>query len=291
MSFTIDTILKDVEKLPTIKTVAFEVIQLCSDKEVPIPKLVKVVSGDQSLASQILRIANSSFFNYPRTIYSLDRAIVILGFNLLRDIAVSLSIYSVYRNLKTNRQSEMKKLWRHAIYTGFALKSLAESYAPEQKEILYIGGLLHDIGKLVLLHILGEDYYLLLEKADQENARMADLEMKYFGFDHAQVGEKLATIWRLPDSVRDMVKFHHSPQEDELGNDNALLARIVYLGNLLVHLIENNTEDLESLKNLDPDFERYYSFTDVELEKLVEYIKNEISENEGYIKLFGINSV
>jgi putative nucleotidyltransferase with HDIG domain len=290
MSIKIESIVKDIERLPTIKTVAFEVIQLCSDKEVQIPKLVKVISGDQSLSSQILRVANSSYFNFPKTIYSLERAIVILGFNLLRDISISLSIFSVYRNFKKVNEGEMKKLWKHSIFTGFTLKSLAESYAPDKKELLYIGGLLHDLGKLALLHVLGEDYWFLLEKADREKIQLINLENQYFELDHTVVGAELSNAWKFPEAIKAMIRYHHSPEDCEFAEENALLARIVYLGNLISHMVDDKQKDLESLQKLDPKFPKYYSFTEIEFSKLLEQVRNELENNQEYLKLFGIDS-
>ncbi|MEJ2635728.1 MAG: HDOD domain-containing protein [Calditrichia bacterium] len=291
MSPSVEEIVHQIEKIPTINTVAFEVVQLCADKEIPIPRLVKVISGDLSLTSQILRIANSSYFNYPRTIYSLDRAIIILGFNLLRDIAVSLAIYSMYQGFKANKAYDLKQLWKHSLYTGFTLKVLAEDYDPENKDILYIGGLLHDIGKLVLIRILNQDYYLLLEKSQQENKRLSELEKKFLGFDHSEVGARLLDYWRLPDEVVNMAKFHHYPRKYAGAENNSPFVRLIYLGNLLSHLLESNQKNFSDLIKLDPYFEKNYSLSDMEVLQLLESVEKELAEQQEYIKLFAVDAI
>ncbi len=291
MSNSIDQVVEKIEKLPTINTLAFQVIQLCADNEIPIPRLVKLISSDQSLSSQVLRVANSSYFNYPRTIYSLDRAIVILGFNLLRDIAVSLSIYSLYKGFKANNFFSVKDLWRHSLITGFTMKCLAEQYNPEDKDLLYIGGLLHDIGKLAILKTLNKDYYFVLEKSKKESKRLVDIEQKFFGFNHADVGSELLERWNLPSSIVLMAKNHHSPDEFEMTYDSGSWVRLVYLGNLLAHLVEMEQRDIASLIQLDPHFTNYFSLSDTEVTDLIEIIENEINEQENYLQLFEVGKI
>ncbi len=291
MNGSVDDIIQQIDKLPTINAFAFQVIHLCADKEIPVPRLVKVISADQSLTSQILKVANSSYFNYPRTIYSLDRAIVILGFNLLRDIAVSLAIYSVYKGFKANNYFDLRDLWKHSLISGFALKCLADYYDPENKDILYIGGLLHDIGKLTMIKTMNDDYSMLYEKGQQEGKRIVELEKKYFGFDHAEVGAKLLEAWAFPESIVSMVAAHHQPQvglpTDKYGPWN----RLVYLGNLMAHLIKNRQKDLGSLLNLDPEFSKYFSFSNLEIAELIQNIEEELTDQEGYLMLFNAGTV
>lgn len=286
MNHSIDEIIVNIDKLPTLNTIAFEVINLCADKEIPIPRLVKVISSDQSLTSQILKLANSSYFNYPRTIYTLDRAIIILGFRLLRDVAVSLAIFSIYKGFKANQFFDLAGFWRHSLYTGFALKAIADSYDPENKEMLYICGLLHDLGKPVLVNQLGEDYKFILEKSDREQHDLGELEYRFLNFNHAELGAKLLEMWNLPESIVLTTRYHHNP-DAYLGEDtNALWIRSVYLGNLMARMVEKGKKSFKDLLELDPLFEKYFSFSDVEVEQFIETVLQEINDQQSYIKLF-----
>ena len=286
MTDSVEMLINQVEKLPTINTVAFEVIQLCSDKEIPIPRLVKVVSSDQSLTAQILKVANSSYFNYPRTIYSLDRAIVILGFNLLKDIAVSLSIFSVYRGFQSNKYIDVAAQWKHSLVTGIVLKSLADNYDPENKDFLYVSGLLHDIGKLVLFENMGEDYYLLQEKSRQEQKQIYQFEKKFFSFTHAEVGARLLEKWQLPASTVASIEYHHEPDLYTGENDISPWIRLVYLGNLFAHLLEEGKTNREDMMKLDPDFEKQFSLPEGEFSELMTMLTESLNEHSEYISLF-----
>jgi putative nucleotidyltransferase with HDIG domain len=285
---SVEEIVRQVEKLPTINTVAFQVVQMCSDLEIPIPRLIKVISGDQSLTAQILKIANSSYFNFPRTIYSLDRAIVILGFNLLKDIAVSIAIYSLYKGFNSNKYFDIQSLWKHSVYTGFALKTLAEEYDPEHKDILYIGGLLHDIGKLAFIKVLNEEYYLIYEKSKQEDAPLFEVEQTFLGYDHAMLGARLLDEWHLPEAVVDMVQYHHHPQEFQGEPTVAPWVRLVYLGNLLVHLLDAPEATVRDVVAMDSHFENYFSFSDSDIQHLLNKVRKDLDEQQDYLKLFNL---
>ncbi len=283
-----EEIIRQIEKLPTINTVAFQVVQMCSDIEVPIPRLIKVISGDQSLSAQILKIANSSYFNFPRTIYSLERAIVILGFNLLKDIAISISIYSLYKGFNSSKYFDIKALWKHSIYTGFVMKTLAEEYEPKHTDILYIGGLLHDIGKLALIRVLNEEYHFIYEKSNQEGKPLYEIEQKFLGYDHAELGGELLDRWHLPPAVVDMVRYHHAPGDFQEQSQVAPWVRLVYLGNLLVHLLDQPEAGLTDVLKLDTRFNEYFSFTEDEIANLLSKARNDLKEQENFLKLFNL---
>ncbi len=285
MNYTIDDILDRIDKLPTLNSVAFEVINLCSEDEISLSQLVRIISNDQSLASQVLKVANSSYFNYPRKIYSLERAVVVMGLNLLRDIALSIAIFSLYKGLKVNRSFDMVGFWGHTLKTGYAARVLADQFDPFHKDVLYIGGLLHDIGKLVLLKVLQEDYILVLEKSKQEEKPLVEVEKHLLGFTHADMGGKLLDIWKLPESVVGMVQLHHLDGHSLNGEGKTPWGRIIYLANIFAHLLEFEERNMEKVNEIDPSFTKHFSFTDGEIAHMVELIEIEIKENQDLISI------
>ncbi len=285
MNYTIDDILERIDKLPTLNSVAFEVINLCSEDEISLSQLVRVISNDQSLASQVLKVANSSYFNYPRKIYSLERAVVVMGLNLLRDIALSIAIFSLYKGLKVNRNFDMIAFWGHTLKTGYAARVLADQFAPAHKDVLYIGGLLHDIGKLVLLKILQEDYIFVLEKSKQEEEPLIEVERQLLGFTHADIGGELLDMWKLPESVVSMVQLHHLDGNSMNGQAHLPWGRVVYLANIFAHLLESEERNLEKVNQIDPNFTKHFSFTDGEIAHMVELIEIEIAENQDLMSI------
>jgi len=261
------------------------VIQLCSDEATSVSDLVKVISSDQSLTAQILRVANSSYFNYPKTIYSLDRAIVILGFNLLKEISVSLSIYSFYRGLKTSKNFAVDELWEHSLTTAFVGRSLAEIYDPGSSELFYVVGLLHDIGKLAMDLMMPKDYSFIIEKAEQEGLRLDIIEKRFLGFHHGDVGGELLRRWNLPDVMVDITRYHHYPKEFDGDAEIFRLIRFNYLSNLLAHYVVDELDGIESMIQLDNNFSDYFSYESNEFEELIRSISESIEKNQSFFQI------
>ncbi len=285
MSLEVEQIVKEIDRLPTLNTVAFQVIQLCSDEATSVSDLVKVISSDQSLTAQILRVANSSYFNYPKTVYSLDRAIVILGFNLLKEISVSLSIYSFYRGLKTSKNFAVDELWEHSLTTAFVGRSLAEIYDPGSSELFYVVGLLHDIGKLAMDLMMPKDYSFIIEKAAQEGLRLDIIEKRFLGFHHGDVGGELLRRWNLPDVMVDITRYHHYPKEFDGDAEIFRLIRFNYLSNLLAHYVGDELDGIESVIQLDNNFSDYFSYESNEFEELVRSISESIEKNQSFFQI------
>jgi len=147
MQFDISNLSKSTSKIPVCSTMALEILRYCQNTEMDRPGFLKLISSDPMITVQILKIANTSLFNYPQKISSLERALVILGFDLLRDIAISLSVMSIFKD--HNYQEYSHEICHHSVLTALSLKVLAQNYDSDNKEILYLGGLLHDIGKIL----------------------------------------------------------------------------------------------------------------------------------------------
>jgi len=286
MAYSLDDMVKMVDRLPTINSVASKIVNICTDPHTPISQLGKLISLDQSLYAQILKIANSSYFNFPRKILSVDKAIVLLGYNLLRDLTVSIAIYSFYKGLESNQIFNFQHLWKHAVTTGFIGQALAEKYDPENKELLYIAGLFHDLGKLVESRVIRKDFYLLVEQSQKENKSLHELEDKFLGFNHGDVGAMLLHKWNLPQILVEIVKHHHYPDK-HVGNDQSYgLARLIYLSNLFAHFIQKNLNGFEDMHKLDSNFSKYCSFTESEFFENLGYIKHFLSKHKVLDEIF-----
>lgn len=280
MDYELEELVNKVKQLPTQKSVAYKLVILCSDPQTYISRLSEVISSDQSILTQILRIANSSYFNYPKQITSLEEAILILGFNLTKDVALSIAIYSLYQNFTKDCDLNLTDLWEHAFLTGLIGKALAEKYDPEKKEILFIGGLFHDIGKLVQKHLIEKDFILIFVKSQRENEKLHLLERKILGFHHGDVGGLLCQKWNLPQVIVNMVKFHHFPLEFNGEDEELRMIKFVYLSNLLAHFLESDFQELEDLEKLDKKFNQYFKFTNDEFEEILSFMKQFISNQK-----------
>jgi len=288
MDYDVDKIVGRIQKLPTISTVAFEIIQMCSNPSTTVKQLKSVIATDQSLTAQILRIANSSYYNYPRTIHSIERAIIILGFRMVQDIAISIAVYSFYRGIRNTNGFDVKDLWRHVLSTALIAKMLGFEYDPELQSMLYVGGLLHDIGKLVENVALQEDFSFIFEKSRQEGVRLDVIEDRFFNFTHADIGGKLLNKWNLPPQIVDMVRYHHNPSPENISGERIHYIRIVYLANLLAHFINRKWKSIHAVLQYDIHFKEVFQFSEPEFMDLVERSKEVLQDNQMYFEILQV---
>ncbi len=286
MRYTIDDIVSRVQRLPMPNAAAMQVIRLCTDPEIKFARLVDAISTDQSLTAQILRIANSSYFNYPRTIYTIDRALVLLGTSLLKDIAVSLAFHSFCKGLSSTQQGFFEILWRHALETAIICQTLAPKFAPASGDILYVGGLLHDIGKLAEIHIIPDIFHRFETQSRQKNQRLYEIEQQEFNFHHGDVGGILIDHWNLPPALVKMVRFHHYPGDFSATADEYRLVQTVYLGNILAHFIQQESAMLDTIHQYDPNFTHFFPMDQRELTELMNHTREAINRKRFLMEIY-----
>ena len=282
-------VLPVIKSIPAHQAVAREVLNICSRPEVDISQFIRLISSDQILSAQILKIANSSLYNFPRMIPSLDRAMVVLGFNIVKEISLALSLNSIFQGFQSGNSANVNYLWKHSLQVALILKVIAEKYDSENKELLYFSGLLHDVGKVIILSSFDQEYSLLIEKSLQENTRLLDLEKKYLGVDHSDIGGRLLDEWEIPTSIVLLTRYHHRPEEYKSGEKIDFLIRLIYLGNLVAHLHERNLSRYSDLVTIEPSFKDYLSISEKEFGRLLQSVDKEMSGQHYFIKLFEAN--
>lgn len=279
MDYDFEELAKRIEYLPTLKRAAAKIVELCFDPQTPTSKFIDVVSNDQSVSLQILRVANSSYFAHPHKITTIAMAIAVLGFNIVRDIALSISIFSLYRGPDNQPDFDLQSLWDHSFLTASIGKALADKYDPEKGDILFVAGLFHDVGKLLQNQIIRKDFLLIFIKSQRENESLHITERKILGFHHGDVGGVLLRNWNLPDILVNMVRYHHYPFEFAGSDEESRMIRFCYLSNLLAHFIEDGLQNFEDLSKLDSEITRYFSLQESEFDNLTDFVRTFISSH------------
>ena len=200
--------------LPMLPQVVTEVLSLCNSEDSDAAKISELVHQDQAIAGHVLRVVNSPMFGGQSRIVSLQQAISRLGLNQLVEIVVAVSVRS--RLFTTGRQIDMlKQMWRHSVATGFLAKEIAR-IRRRNVESMFLCGLMHDVGKTVLLDALGQ--------LESEMGRDLPRDDVYLALDvyHAQVGGMLARQWRMPEQVVEAVEHHHDYDSAEKFQEAAI---------------------------------------------------------------------
>ncbi len=209
--------LKSANHLPSLPTVAIEVLRLAKSDDVKVDDIAKVVQNDPALSARILKVVNSPLFGMSREIGSIKQAMVILGIRTVKVMAVSFCRVDA---LKVNDAGEfdLEKYWRHSITTAVAARLIAKHLAPRQAEEAFVAGLLSDIGQFILWRCMPEQFAATRAAAEAGQLSICDAEMQSIGTTHAAIGADLLAQWTLPDSICKSIALHHAQAVGDLAD-------------------------------------------------------------------------
>jgi len=227
MPITPQELIANLGDLPPLPQVAAQVLRLAADPDASMEDLRKVISTDQALTAQILKISNSAMFGMVREVTTLTQAIMTLGFSTIKSVVIASSAKNLYSRGAAGLQERL--LWEHALTAAMAGRAFGRSLRFPRAEEVFISGLMHDIGKSVMAIKFPERYVALIKTVYNEQCDGLQLELDTFGFDHAMVGEALLHSWNLASPLEDAVRWHHDPIHAP--KDNQALAALVALGN------------------------------------------------------------
>jgi putative nucleotidyltransferase with HDIG domain len=219
---------ESVKELPTIPETLSSILALITDPNSSVADLARVMELDQSLTAKVLRMVNSAFYGFYRQVTTVRDAAVILGFNEIRILALTVSMFDVFQ--ASSSRWERGRFWEHSLVVGMATESLAKLAKLDQKEA-FVAGLLHDLGKVAFDFVLGEKWSDLVVQAGREGIPLNELEKSDLGVDHGELGAWLGEKWRLPEGIIATMQFHH--RTDDLKHE-ARVCVAVRLANSVV---------------------------------------------------------
>ena len=237
------TLIAQIESMPTLPTVALRVMEITSNPGSSASDLMEVIGPDVSLTAKILKIANSPFYGLTREVSSLQHAVTVLGFKEIRDMVISTVAFESFKNFKQDDKFDIKRFWRHSFCCGLAAKIIAVELKSSSNE-LFVAGLIHDIGKLVMYIAFPAEFLKLVDMISPLKLKYTacEAEKNVFEMIHDEVGMKLLKKWLFPESLITAVGFHHNP----LGADKkSSFPIIVHVADILAHVYEMQAEDGE----------------------------------------------
>lgn len=204
-----------IRNLPTLPKVGMKILELASDPDVSMSELSQAIHQDPSLAARVLRIANSPFYGMVRQVDSLKLALVILGLNEVRNIALGISLFNVVKGMNTHVTYDREKFWYHSAGCGIAARILARKLEFRNEGTDFVSGLLHDIGKIIIDEYFCPEFVLIFNKTVTHKTTMLQAEREFLGASHQEVGSWLAEKWRIPETLCDAILYHHDLPENE----------------------------------------------------------------------------
>lgn len=257
-----------VRDLPTLPKVLDEVSKLVERPDSTTDQVAKLISMDQVLSAKVLKMVNSPVYGFPGRISSIGHALVLLGFNVLRSIIVSTSVFEVMTE-------NMVGLWEHSLGCAMACGSIARMLEFKDAEEYSVAGLLHDLGKVVATVQL-PDLKTEIEKVVAErDLYYLQAEREVLGFGHDRINAWLADHWKLPPNIKEGLSYHHKPHLARLYPE---MACVVHLGDFMVRVFEYGFSGDVGATYLQPEALKILKIKPAAFEKLLDQMSEQFVE-------------
>lgn len=223
-------IIRRVDDLPTLPRIVLKITELINNPKSSARDLAGVITDDQVLTARLLKFVNSSFYGFPQNISTATDAVVLLGFDAIRNLLLTTSMFDLFSNKNKENELKREKMWDHSLGCAVAAKVIGGYVRYDNPEELFVSGLLHDIGKIVEMLFLPDDFAEVVSMVENKNILMWAAEDHVLGYTHADVGRLLAERWNLPSKLVTVIACHHQPG---LAGGFSQEAAIVHIADIL----------------------------------------------------------
>jgi len=267
--------------LPTMPEVLIKLNEVMANPDTAAADVAKVVSADPAVSTNILRIVNSAYYGLQVRVSSVSLAISVMGFNMTKKVALKAAVFSAFGKRREKIQHfDPSAFWKHAVFAGVASRVLATSsdkFADMHPEDAYIAGLLHDIGKIILMEKSAPKYLAMLRKSVQQGRSEFEVELEDFGFTHADVGSVLAIKWSLPEDLAIAIRYHHAPARDPFHRS---LSSLIHLADQLAWRAQMPSTIGTSVAPVDHDVYDQVGLSPEQIEELLPQIHDDFAASE-----------
>jgi len=286
-AITQDYIISKLDELPSLPTIVYELSRTINDPMSSTTEVERIMSGDQSLTTKVLRLVNSSYYAIPGGVSSLGRAIAFIGFDTVHQLVLATSIIDALQ-VKGPQKFNIYEFWKHCIGAAIAAETIAKFIRHPTPSDLFVCGLVHDMGKVAHYTVDSDSMVRLVESAAAYNMSYAEAETKLNFPKHTMIGYQLSQRWNLPVMIQVCIKYHHTKEFNHrvgLTSEQHQYIDIVYLANLLMHAVKFGnsghskilgapTELLQRL-TIDPekDFKRLLIEIKAAMEKATDFLR------------------
>ncbi len=216
--------LREVKNLPTLPGIVSKLSRMAEDPDTTTEQMGKLISKDHILSAKLLKLVNSAFYGFPQKSSSLSSAIILLGFNVIKSLIISASIFELM-------ESSDLELWEHSLGTAVVANVMAKRLGISDPEEVSTAGLIHDIGKVAIKMELPDEYDKIVNLVEMKQISVREAELMVLGLDHAEVGGWLAKSWFLPKKLVEPIAHHHGPKKAE---EETLACAILHFSDVVI---------------------------------------------------------
>jgi len=279
-----DAILKhQVDRLDVIPAVAIKLLRLTNDENSSVSDLSHIIQTEPTLTAKVLRNVNSAAFALPHKVTSIKRAINILGFSAVRQLTLNQLFYKKLVSHNTKQEFDRLFFWQHCLFVASLSRAIASALKHEDPDSIYVAGLMHDIGKIVLESHGKVTYSDFVLACKNDKQATLDSEHDFFGLTHAELGFVFCQQWEIPEHISAIVYCHHQmPNSDSPYAKYAMDIAIVSFANYIAWMqgIGSTSENL--LPDLDPSVSKSLAIEKLDLELLLKQVDQEMQETREF---------
>jgi len=239
MAVTISQILEKMDQMPEPPKASIQAVNMLEDPNVPIAKVAEFISMDECLTSKLLKLSNSAHYGFSGKVATAKEALMRIGTNI-----VKCSLYSSMLEMGGFHPNIFfMELWKSALFTAFVAKDVGERLGHPRVDLCFTGGLLCDIGQLMMNEFATQIYANLITEVRKGGHDLVQAESQVFGFTHVQVGYKMADVWKLPVIYQNVIRYHHDPMmaHNKVLPDDFKIIIAIHVANILSPLFTDQT--------------------------------------------------
>ncbi len=272
-------IIDKIEDLPTLPRTVLKITELVNNPKSSARDLSRIITDDQVLTARLLKLVNSSFYGFPQRISTVTGAIVLLGFDAIRNLLLTTSVFDVFSNHSKLAKFNQEKFWDHSLGCAVGAKVIGNFMRHDKIEELFVSGLLHDIGKIVEMMFLPQEFSKMTALVKKKNTLLREAELSVLGYTHAEIGKFLGERWNLPPKLIGVIGHHHEPAA---AGPFTLEAAIIHLADILCRSLNIGSGGDEKIPALDAFAWEILKIKTPAIEPILEEIKKEYDD----IRLF-----
>ncbi len=231
----INNIISKIDDFPTLPTIYTKLNEVTSDPKSTATDVANIIAQDQASATKVLRLVNSPAFGFQRAVTTISQAVVLLGFDEIKNIVLTISIIDTFKDIGNSNYLKPIDLWKYSIAMGIVSRAIAEDIKVESSEKVFLCGILHGIGKLLFMKMLPDLYEKVLSYSYENKVSTRETEVKIIGMHNSTAGRLLAEKWNLPPDIKNVIKFYNIGDN---GGEFDLNIAIVHVASVVVDILE-----------------------------------------------------
>lgn len=264
--------LRQTKNLPTLPGIVAKLTKMAEDPDTTTEQMGKVISKDHILATKLLMLVNSAFYGFPQRISSLSSAIILLGFNVIKSLIISASIFELM-------ESQDVELWEHSLGCAVVSSVLAKRLEVNDPEEVSTAGLIHDIGKVAIKIELPKEFEQITQLVSHNNISRRQAEEEVLGLNHAEAGGWLAKMWNLPSKLVEPIQNHHAPNN---AKEEKLASAIVHFSDIFIRGMGYGHADDIWVPPLNKEAWELLGLTSKDLDEMLEEVEEKLWDVKGF---------